>query len=74
MASQPSAKQADGVADSCPAVVLGAAYNIDSAAHRATLAASATTMAAMAGGVEHLYLAGHDGLLRRVIETGLVIS
>jgi DNA processing protein len=69
-----SAELADGVADRGLAVVSGAAYGIDGAAHRAALAASATTMAVMAGGVDHLYPAGHDGLLRRIVETGLMIS
>jgi len=71
---QVSAELAGGVADRGLAVVSGAAYGIDGAAHRAALAASATTVAVMAGGVDHLYPAGHDALLRRVIETGLVIS
>jgi DNA processing protein len=44
-----SAELADGVADRGLAVVSGAAYGIDGAAHRAALAASATTMAVMAG-------------------------
>jgi DNA processing protein len=71
---QVSAELADGVADRGLAVVSGAAYGVDGAAHRAALAASATTVAVMAGGVDHLYPAGHDGLLRRIIETGLMIS
>jgi len=69
-----SAELADGVGGRGHAVVSGAAYGIDGAAHRAALAASATTMAVMAGGVDHLYPAGHDALLRRIVETGVMIS
>lgn len=71
---QVSAELADGVAGHGLAVVSGAAYGVDGAAHRAALAASATTMAVMAGGVDHLYPAGHDSLLRRVVETGVMVS
>lgn len=71
---QVAAELADGVADRGLAIVSGAAYGIDGAAHRAALAASATTMAVMAGGVDHLYPAGHDTLLRRIIEVGVLIS
>ncbi|NRD25540.1 DNA-processing protein DprA [Frigoribacterium sp. VKM Ac-2836] len=71
---QMSAELAGGLADRGLAVVSGAAYGIDGAAHRAALAASATTMAVMAGGVDHLYPAGHDDLLRRIVDTGVLVS
>lgn len=56
------------------AVVSGGAYGIDGVAHRATLALRGTTVAVMAGGVDHLYPAGHADLLKRIIQTGAVIS
>lgn len=71
---QVSADLAGGVVDHGLAVVSGAAYGVDGAAHRAALAASATTMAVMAGGVDHLYPAGHDTLLHRIVDTGVMIS
>ncbi|WP_054145609.1 DNA-processing protein DprA [Frigoribacterium sp. RIT-PI-h] len=69
-----SAELADGVADRGLAIVSGAAYGIDGAAPRAAQAAAATRMAVRAGGVARRYPAGPDGLLRRILETGLLIS
>ncbi len=56
------------------AVVSGAAYGIDGAAHRAALAAGGLTVALVAGGVDRPYPAGHTELLRRIAATGLVVS
>ncbi|WP_029144314.1 DNA-processing protein DprA [Microbacterium luticocti] len=56
------------------AVVSGAAYGIDGAAHRAALAAGGTTVAMLAGGVDRPYPAGHADLLRRIAETGVVAA
>lgn len=55
-------------------VVSGAAYGIDSAAHRGALAAEAPTVAVLACGVDVSYPRGHAGLLERVTDTGLVLS
>jgi DNA protecting protein DprA len=55
-------------------IVSGAAYGIDGAAHRATLAAGGTTIAYLAGGVERAYPAGHQNLLDRVLAKGAVVS
>ncbi|MGA0566282.1 DNA-processing protein DprA [Rathayibacter sp. KR2-224] len=55
-------------------VVSGAAYGIDGMAHRAALAADGLTLAFLAGGVDRFYPAGHDELLRRITERGLVLS
>ena len=55
-------------------VVSGGAYGIDGMAHRATLACGGTTIAVMAGGVDNLYPSGHEELLRRIMNTGAVLS
>lgn len=55
-------------------VVSGGAYGIDGVAHRATLAMRGNTVAVMAGGVDRLYPTGHQDLLKRITETGAVIS
>ena len=56
------------------AIVSGAAYGIDGMAHRAALASSGTTVAVLAGGIDRLYPSGHDALLHRIIETGVVVT
>jgi len=55
-------------------VVSGAALGIDGAAHRGALDAEQPTVAVLACGVDRSYPAGHDGLLSRIAETGLVVS
>lgn len=55
-------------------VVSGGAYGIDGMAHRATLACGGSTVAVLAGGIDQLYPAGHDELLRRIIASGVVVS
>lgn len=55
-------------------IVSGGAYGIDGMAHRATLACGGSTVAVLAGGIDQLYPAGHDELLRRIIANGVVIS
>lgn len=55
-------------------VVSGAAYGIDGMAHRATLASEGATVAVLAGGIDRLYPSGHDALLRRIIEQGVVVT
>jgi len=63
-----------GLAEHDVAVVSGAAYGIDGAAHRAALAADGVTVAVLAGGVDVLYPAGHSALLHRVATHGLLVS
>lgn len=63
-----------GLCDRGFAIVSGAAYGIDGMAHRTALASDATTVAVLAGGVDRLYPSGHDTLLKRIIETGAVVS
>ncbi|MCL2803921.1 MAG: DNA-processing protein DprA [Micrococcales bacterium] len=55
-------------------VVSGGAFGIDAAAHRAALAAGGRTVAVMAGGVDRLYPAAHEDLLKEVAASGAVIS
>jgi DNA processing protein len=55
-------------------VVSGGAYGIDGMAHRATLACGGTTIAVMAGGLDNLYPSGHEELLKRITNTGAVVS
>ena len=56
------------------AIVSGAAYGIDGAAHRAALASGALTGAVLAGGIDRFYPAGHEDLLTRIVHDGVVVS
>lgn len=55
-------------------VVSGGAYGIDGMAHRAALASGGATIAVLAGGIDRLYPSGHEALLTRVAEQGLLIA
>jgi DNA processing protein len=55
-------------------VVSGGAYGIDAAAHKSTLALQGNTVAVMAGGVDRLYPSGNSDLLKRITQTGAVVS
>lgn len=63
-----------GLVDRGFAIVSGAAYGIDGMAHRSALASRGLTVAVLAGGVDRFYPSGHDGLLRRIVEAGAVVS
>ena len=63
-----------GLVDRGFAVVSGAAYGIDGMAHRAALASRGLTIAFLAGGVDRFYPSGHDALLTKIVEQGLVAS
>lgn len=63
-----------GLVDRGFAIVSGAAYGIDGMAHRAALASGGHTIAFLAGGVDRFYPSGHDALLNRIVEHGLVAS
>ncbi|MFG2829673.1 DNA-processing protein DprA [Streptomyces sp. NPDC048434] len=63
-----------GLADRGWAVVSGAAYGVDGAAHRGALAADGATVAVMASGVDHPYPRGHTELIGRIAEQGLVVA
>ncbi|MEY4390920.1 MAG: hypothetical protein RLZZ400_663 [Actinomycetota bacterium] len=55
-------------------IVSGGAYGIDGAAHRASLAISADTVAVLAGGIDRLYPAGNQAMLLEISKTGLLVS
>ncbi|WP_394938322.1 DNA-processing protein DprA [Psychromicrobium sp. YIM B11713] len=59
-------------------VISGGAYGIDAAAHRAALAAQPTgrfpTIAMMAGGLDRLYPAGNEDLLRAVADSSVLLA
>lgn len=55
-------------------IVSGAAFGIDGAAHRATLAVDGSTIAVLAGGVDRPYPAAHERLLAQIAEVGAVVS
>ena len=56
------------------AVVSGAAFGIDQAAHRGALAVRGPTVAVLACGVDRAYPAAHRDLIGYVADTGLVVS
>ena len=55
-------------------IVSGGAYGIDAIAHRSTLALKGNTVAVMAGGVDRFYPTGNAHILKRISETGAVLS
>ena len=63
-----------GLVDRGFAIVSGAAYGIDGMAHRSALASRGHTIAFLAGGVDRFYPSGHDALLTRIVEHGVVAS
>ncbi|GAA1684326.1 DNA-processing protein DprA [Microcella alkalica] len=65
---------AAGAVSNGSAVVSGGAYGIDGMAHRAALASGGDTIAVLAGGVDRFYPAGHEALLTRIAQQGVVVS
>jgi DNA processing protein len=65
---------AAGLAERGVAVVSGAAYGIDAAAHRSALSAGGVTVAVLACGVDLAYPRGNAVLVGRILEHGLVVS
>jgi DNA processing protein len=65
---------ASGLVDRGFAIVSGAAFGIDGAAHRAALASRGSTVAFLAGGVDRFYPSAHETLLARIVEHGAVVS
>ncbi len=58
-------------------VLSGGAYGIDGQAHRVALEAGRgdpSTVAVLAGGLDRFYPAGHEDLLRSVMDRGLLLS
>lgn len=56
------------------AVVSGAAFGIDQAAHRGALGGGGPTVAVLACGPDRAYPAAHHALLEHIAATGLVVS
>ncbi|WOF21576.1 DNA-processing protein DprA [Microbacterium betulae] len=69
-----AAELAAELADRGVAVVSGAAYGIDGAAHRAVLGSGGLTVAMVAGGANVVYPAGHARLLAELSRSGAVAS
>ncbi|MGE3191900.1 MAG: DNA-processing protein DprA [Microbacteriaceae bacterium] len=65
---------ASGLVDRGFAIVSGAAYGVDGAAHRAALASRGTTVAVLAGGLDRFYPSGHEQLLTRIVDRGVALS
>ena len=65
---------ASDLAEHSRVVVVGAAYGIDGAAHRAALASDGATVAVLAGGVDRPYPSGHRDLIERIAQRGAVVS
>ena len=56
------------------AVISGAAFGVDQAAHRGALAARGRTVAVLACGADRVYPRAHRDLITHIAEMGLVIS
>ena len=69
-----AADLAAGIGAHGGAVVSGAAYGVDGAAHRAALAVGAPTVAFLAGGVDRAYPRGNSALIERIAEVGALVS
>lgn len=63
-----------GLVDRGFAIVSGGAYGIDGTAHRAALASRGITVAVLAGGLDRFYPAGHEQLLARIVDRGVVVA
>jgi DNA processing protein len=72
--TQVAADLAAHLAAGSTAIVSGAAYGIDQAAHRGALAAGGTTVAVLACGVDRAYPPGHKAMLDYIVSTGAVVS
>lgn len=72
--SHVAADLAHGVVGLGCAVVSGAAFGIDGAAHRGALAAGGVTVAVLACGPDRAYPTAHTRLIDRIAEHGLVLS
>lgn len=62
------------IAERGVAIASGAAYGIDGMAHRSALAVGGITMAFLAGGVDRFYPSGHDALLGRIMDSGVILA
>lgn len=69
-----SGELAARLADEGWAVVSGAAFGIDAAAHLGTLSAGGLTVAVLACGVDQAYPRSHETLISRIVASGLLVS
>lgn len=65
---------ASDLADRGWSVISGAAFGIDAAAHRGTLAADGLTAAVLASGVDEMYPRAHHDLAARIMDEGVLVS
>lgn len=63
-----------GIADAGLAVISGGAFGIDTAAHRAAVTSGGRSVAVLACGIDKAYPVANAPLLRRIGETGAVVS
>jgi DNA processing protein len=69
-----AAELSAGLVRAGSAVVSGAAFGIDQAAHRGALAGGGPTVAVLACGVDRAYPAAHQRLLDHLADSGAVVS
>lgn len=69
-----AAEIAAGMARDGRAVISGAAFGIDQAAHRGAVAIGGPSVAVLACGVDRVYPAAHRDLIGHLAETGAVVS
>jgi DNA processing protein len=69
-----AADLAAGLVERDVAVVSGAAFGIDGAAHRSALSCDGLTVAVLASGVDVPYPSGHSAMLHRIARHGVVVS
>lgn len=69
-----AAEIAYGLCERGASVVSGGAFGIDSAAHRAALAADGRTVAVLACGIDRAYPREHARLLEQIARQGLVVT
>lgn len=69
-----AAELAGGLATRGYAVVAGASFGIEAAAHRGALAGRGTTVAVLSCGIDRAYPVAHENLLERIAQTGLLVS
>ena len=69
-----AAELAADVARAGSVVISGAAYGIDQAAHRGTLAARGQTIAVLACGADRIYPSAHRDLLAQLTQHGAIVA